>query len=570
MPAAKVLRAACLALGLALATVSCSFLQGDAGRDGVRGGTLRVLSATPAMDLDTASVPELARTYARTLYGYNLAGPRELATVPVPDIADSPAQLSADRRTYTLRLRAGVRYAPPVNREVTAQDFITAIQRLYDKEVPSYGQPYADLITGARRFATGKASRISGLAAPDARTLTITLDQPAPDFLSILTQPMFAPVPGEYAAHYRVGDNYSGHVAASGPYTPTTYDPGRSIVLDRNPNWDPATDPLRKAWVDQIRIRLGVEIASIQRAIDREEADLSLGSHVPQTRLTQLQADPERSRRLSVNTTGNQLFLVLGTNRAAGAIADVRVRQAVNYAIDKIAYRDAVAGRFAAAGELASTIMAPGSLGYRPYDLYPTPGGRGDPAKARALLAQAGYPDGLTLRFTTAGSGRFAAGNKVVRESLARAGIDPKVKTYDGRGTDLWDKSLQLPAKRLEHQLGTNIWVQLLPGDNARDTIPPRFDGRLLNPERNIDNFSEYNNPTVNRLIDRALAEPNDDRRANLWAGIDQRIMRDAPIVPLIWLDNSFYWASRVHGWIYDPWASMPDLTAVWLAPPSS
>src|SRR5215211_6323666 len=112
MPAAKVLRAACLALGLALATVSCSFLQGDAGRDGVRGGTLRVLSATPAMDLDTASVPELARTYARTLYGYNLAGPRELATVPVPDIADSPAQLSADRRTYTFTLRAGVRYAP--------------------------------------------------------------------------------------------------------------------------------------------------------------------------------------------------------------------------------------------------------------------------------------------------------------------------------------------------------------------------------------------------------------------------------------------------------------------------
>ena len=166
------------------------------------------------------------------------------------------------------------------------------------------------------------------------------------------------------------------------------------------------------------------------------------------------------------------------------------------------------------------------------------------------------------------GSGRYTAARKPIEASLARAGIELKVKTY--KVDDLWDKSLQLPAKRLEHQLGTNVWGQFYPGDNARDTIVPRFDGRLLNPERNLDNFSEYNNPTVNRLIDRALAEPNDDRRANLWAGIDQRIMRDAPIVPLIWQDYSFYWASRVHGWVFDPWVSMPDLTAVWLDPPSS
>ena len=203
--------------------------------------------------------------------------------------------------------------------------------------------------------------------------------------------------------------------------------PAGLVVLDRNPNWDPATDPLRKAWVDRIQVKLGVGISSIQRAIEQEDADLSLDGHVPQARVAALRADPERSRRLSVHTTGTHLFLVLGTHRGAGAIADVRVRQAVNYAIDKVAYRDAIAGRFAATGELASTILAPGSLGYRPYDLYPTPGGRGDPAKARALLAAAGYPKGLTLGFATWGSGRLAAGRKPIEESLARAGIRLKV-----------------------------------------------------------------------------------------------------------------------------------------------
>jgi len=188
-------------IGLALVAVGCAGRDGDAGGDGVRGGTLQVLSSDPEPTLDTAVFyyPPIARAYARTLYGYNLSGPPDRVTEPVPDIADGPAQLSADRRSYTFRLRAGVRYAPPVDREVTAADFITAIQRLYNKESPSYGQPYAGLIAGASRFGAGKATRISGLSAPDARTLIITLDRPAGDFLSILTLAYFAPVPGEYA-----------------------------------------------------------------------------------------------------------------------------------------------------------------------------------------------------------------------------------------------------------------------------------------------------------------------------------------------------------------------------------
>jgi ABC-type transport system substrate-binding protein len=569
MRTARSFRVACLALGLALLEASCTGPPRDARGNGVRGGTLRVLTADPLLGLDTANVlisPAIARAYARTLYGYNLSGPPEQVTVPVPDIASGPPQRSADRRTYTFRLRAGVRYAPPVNREVTARDFITAIQRLYDKQTPSGAQSYADLITGARRFGAGKASRISGLAAPDAHTLKITLDQPAGDFLSILALSYFAPVPGEYAAGYQVGANYDGYVVGSGPYTPATYIPGETAVLVRNANWDPATDPLRKAWVDRIQVKTDEGgIPSIQRAIEREEADLSLDSHVPQTRIATLRADPERSRRLSVNPTGSLAFLVLGTHRAAGAIADVRVRQAVNYAIDKVAYRDAIAGKFAPAGELASTIMAPGSLGYRPYDLYPSPGGRGDPAKARALLAQAGYPKGLTLGFVTFGSGRYAATRKPIEESLARAGITLKVKTYER--SDVWEKSLVIPAKRLEHQLAQSFWRLEYFGDNARQTIPPQYDGRL--PASVRANFSEYNNPAVNRLIDRALAEPDQTRRAAMWAQIDQRIMRDAPLVPLIWENFSFHWASRVHGWRYDPLTVAPDLTAPWLDPPS-
>ena len=286
-------------------------------------------------------------------------------------------------------------------------------------------------------------------------------------------------------------------------------------MLDRNPNWDPATDPLRKAWVDRIQIKLDVSISSIQQAIEHEDADLSLVSHVPQARIAELRADPERSRRLSVNTTGSPLFLVLGTHQKAGAIADVRVRQAVNYAIDKVAYRDAIAGRFAATGELASTILAPGSLGYHHYDLYPTPGGRGDPAKARALLAAAGYPNGLTLGFATVGSGRLAAVRKPIEESLDRAGIDLKVTTNEPGSPTSRRFGTPLSAWSTSSRMAAGPWT-------TWGTTPADDPAALRQPPRPINNFSEYHNPKVNRLIDRALAEPDRARRAAMWAEIDQ------------------------------------------------
>lgn len=182
-----------------------------------------MLSGDPDVVLDSANAfgGPLLRAYTRTLYGYDLSG--DQATTPVPDLASGPPQVSDDGRTYTFRLRAGVRYAPPVDREVAAQHFIAAIERLYDRESPSAGQQFANLIAGAAAFGAGKARRISGLAAPDPRTLEITLDQPAGDLLWILALSFFAPVPEEHAAGYGVGEGYDGHVVGAGPYKLATH-----------------------------------------------------------------------------------------------------------------------------------------------------------------------------------------------------------------------------------------------------------------------------------------------------------------------------------------------------------
>ena len=186
--------------------------------------------------------------------------------------------------------------------------------------------------------------------------MRITLTRSAPDFVSILALPFFAPVPRVHAAKSSVGEGYSRRVVGSGPYTLRAYAPGKSIVLVRNANWDPRTDPLRKAWVDKVEVTIGSDQGQIQQAIEAHEADLA-GDAIPPpvTELQRLATDPRRTAQFGVKPTGCIRYLSLQLD--AGPTADVRVRKAVNLALNKEAVQDVLGGRFA--GDAASTVLVP-------------------------------------------------------------------------------------------------------------------------------------------------------------------------------------------------------------------
>ena len=567
-------RMALVLLVLLLAAASASYaLGGRTGRHAVRGGTLRILSAAPETlidSLDTAvgynsSDWALERTYARRLYGYDPSGPPDRTGIPVPDMATGPPQVSPDRRTYTFTLRSGIHYAPPIQqREVLAKDFVTAVKRLYDKKTPSPGQLYANLIAGAKAFGDGKAKTIRGLVAVDPHTLRITLVKPAGDFLSILALPFFAPVPGEWAASYKVGANYSGHVVGTGPYTLKRYDPGHLVVLERNPSWDPASDPLRKAWVDRIEVRISKDAEAVQQAIERDAADLALDFDAPTARLRAIASDPAKAARIRVAYSGCERYLALETNPAAPATSDVRVRRAINYAVDKVAALAAFDGPGGYRGGVASTVLPPKVLGHQEYDLYPTPGNGGDPAKARELLAQAGYPHGLTLTYANSDWGKERPMNDAIEKSLARAGIKLRRTTYKG---DKLYSAIADQSHRRDHQIAHLVWCPDWPGDSARSFVVPLLDGRLSPSAPLFRNYGEYDNRDVNRLIDVALAERDRQRQTALWSQVDRQVMRDAAWVPLFYHKASFFFSTRVRNWTFDPSCDMPDLTAIWLDP---
>jgi peptide/nickel transport system substrate-binding protein len=566
----KTIRWLSLLLALVLLAAACDEGDdGDATGDGkpsrgVKRGTLRVFSHSDVESLDPGVAYAgfdfaLLRGMVRELYSFDSRIEGERSLQPVPDLADGPYHLSPDGRTYSFRIRRDVRYAPPANREVRAEDFIYAIERQLDPEHPS-PNPYARLISGVDDFAAGKARTISGMRAR-GDILQITLDQPASDFPSILTLPFFSPVPREYASQYDPGRDYGQHLIASGPYRLKEYTPGRLIALVRNDNWDPRTDPLRSGWVDRVSVTIGRSEAEIQQSIEDGVADLNLDAVPPPLAdLQRLSDDPKLSRQLAVETTGCVHYLTMQMD--AGPTRSLAVRRAVNYAIDRQAVVLAIGGRYS--GEPASTILSPTLAGYSAFDLYPSQDAAGDPDKARELLAGAGYRNGVTLSYVGQSSARWKALYEALRSSLARAGIRLKPTFY--KGSEAYTKSLRLRAKRDEHHLGAAGWCPDVPGNGSRSFIGVLLDGRTISPRSN-NNYGSYDNPRVNALIDQAYAARDDAARIALWGQIDRLLMEDAAWAPLVYDREAFFWSSRVRNWRFSPWLANPDITNLWLDP---
>jgi peptide/nickel transport system substrate-binding protein len=559
-----------LVLALVLLAAACDEggrIDASAGRPtrGVKGGTLLVYSQSDVEALDPGMAYAafdfaLLRGMVRELYSFDSRIEGERSLQPVPDLADGPYQLSAGGRTYTFRIRRGVRYAPPADREVQARDFIYAVERQLDPAHPS-PNPYSRLIRGADAFAAGKARQISGMQAPDPHTLRITLDRPASDFPSILTLPFFSPVPEEHAAGYTLGRDYGQHLIASGPYRLQRYTPGRAIELVRNENWDPRTDPLRRAWVDKVGVSIGRSETEIQQAIERGETDLNLDAVPPPVAdLQRLSNDPTLAKQFSIQTTGCMHYLTMQMD--AGPTRSLAVRQAVNYAIDRQAVVLAIGGTYA--GEPASTVLSPTLAGYSAFDLYPSQDANGDPDKARQLLAGAGYPKGVKLTYVGRSSPKWKALYEALRSSLARAGIRLQPTFY--KGLEAYTRSLQVRAKRNEHQLGAAQVCPDVPGNGSRSIIGVLLDGRTITPTSN-NNYGDYNNPRVNALIDQANAARDDRARGALWGQIDRLVMQDAAWAPLVYDREAFFWSSRVRNWTFTPWLANPDITNLWLDP---
>ena len=532
---------------------------------------------------------QITRLFTRQLFSYRTTLD-ESALVPVPDVAAevptvAGGGISPDGRRYRIRLRPGVLWDTDPPRPVTAADFVRGFKRMANPVAGAGAiRYYTSTIRGMAEFAEGYRRAFAGRSAPAADlagyqnthgiaglstdgdgVLVIDLIRPANDLLNLLAMMFASPAPVEYDAYLPDSPELIGNLRSLGPYRLTGYQPGSFLTMERNPVWRQAGDPVRHQYVDRIEVRMArVSDETVRRAIASGEADLSWGAPVISPDRRVLDAD----RHLGYALNPYLVFNLRSPNQG-GAVGNLAVRRAIGYAIDKAAkvrFLDEMS--VGTVTVTAHTAIPYGNAGHREFDRYPTPGDRGDPRRARELLADAGYGDGLTLKALYREDAPHDSIAKSYAEDLAAAGIT--VELVLAGSADEYYRVLQNPARAEagEWDITAAAWTPDWFGNNGRAYVQPMFQSNFA---AGTANYGDYRNPAVDRLIEQALSEPDPARAEELWHQVDRQVLEDVAIVPILACEPTIghMTSARVRNAMpmpqIDRWL---DAASIWLDPP--
>ena len=481
-----------------------------------RGGMVRIAlrsadvdSLDPALSYSGLSGALLDTTCARLL----AQSPRGL----VPDAAAAQPRRSPDGRTFTFRIRAGLRFSDGA--PVRASAFARAIHRTLAPGVESPWAAYTADIIGAEQVLAGKAATAAGVVAR-GDTLVVRLKRPVPDFpfrtTVLCAVPPTLPADREGIAAF----------PAAGPYYVAEYRPAERVVIRRN-RFYRGTRPQH---VDGFTVDL--RAASFGDVIDRiERGDADWGWAMPAAYL-----DPERRLVEKYGVNRSQLFVRPGSTFRGYALntsrplfrENPRLRQAVNFAIDRAALRRAGSGRHES--RLTDQYLPPGMPGFRDADIYPLDGpdlrrarelARGNTRSGRALLATVDSPEQLA----------FA---QSVKQSLAQIGLEVEIKGFP------------LPAYFGRLGAAGNFDIGFAPWlpdyDDPYAVLNILLDGRFVG----ATNWSRFDSAEHNRLL-RNAALLGGEARLRAYGDLDVRLARDvAPIVAVDVLNDVTFVSKRV------------------------
>jgi peptide/nickel transport system substrate-binding protein len=585
------LAAVSLAAVATIAVAACSSGGGSVAGSGgtaatpVTGGTLNMLGAGDVdyMDpnLSYYSVGYLnLRMWSRQLFTYP-ADPGSDNTKPVADLAtEIPTTdnggISADGKTYTIHIRSGAQWNATPARQVTAADMVRGVKRTANPVQPFGGIPdFANLIVGYKAFSDGFAkvaktpaaieayvdkTPLPGVVAKDATTVEFHLTQPATYFVDMLTLPAFSPAPVEVMKYLPASTELGNHFPSDGPYKVDSWVPTKSISYSRNPAWNASTDPVRKAYVDKIVVNETVSQDSIQQQLQTgtPTADLEFDVGPPPSQLPALIAKKDPNLNLGPTASSNP-YVVYNTASPNNnkALANVKVRQAISYAINRDHVLQVLGGP--TVNPPLTHVLPDNILGSKQIDPYPY-----NVDKAKQLLAEAGFPH-LTLKFLYRNASEGSSKSfQTIQQDLSKAGIT--VVGVPSPNADFYVKYLQVPsvAKRGVWDLSLAGWGADWYGNAALSFFNPLFSGDPSFPPIG-SNFGLYASPTTNALIDQAAKATDENQAGDLWAKADAQVMAEAPFYPLTNPKNANYHAPQVHNAVYVPAMQMFDPTNVWL-----
>ncbi len=534
-----------------------------------QGGDLTVLNEGDIDYMDPGAA------YYQVTYMVDLAGQRGLmgwppdATQPAPDLAADDPQVTDGGKTITFTLRDGVKYSPPVNRDVKSEDVKYAIERSLLPGVPNgYTAAYLSDLEGFKEAEQAVAKNktvapdISGIETPDDKTLVLHLTRPSSiPVIQALSLPVSAPVPEEYAKKFDAESpsTYGEHVVFTGPYMVannssgelTGYTPGKEIDMVRNPNWDPSTD-FRPAYLDSITFQEGFSDPTSASAKILGGSSQVNGDFPPSKTIVQEVATGQKysKEQLVAVPSGGNRYIALNTQEPP--FDDINVRKAVIANSDRTALRNTRGGELF--GPVATHFIPPLIPGYEEagglqgpnLDFVQNP--NGDPQLAASYMKKAGFKSGkcegsvcdITMVGDDAPPGKDTA--TVFQHQLEQLGFN--VNFQPVAHDIMYTKFCSVPSN--EPNVCPNVgWIKDFNDPQSILQVP--FSGDSINPSNN-SNWPQLDDPTINKEIADAVTITDEKQRAETWGKIDQDITALAPAVPWIWDNDVLVKSANVAG----------------------
>ena len=422
-----------------------------------------------------------------------------------PDAQVEPAlaerwDVSPDGLRYTFHLRKGVTFSDGT--PLTAKDVVASWQRALDPATKGGRAEPLQPIRGARDFAAGKTKTVVGLSAPNDNTVVVQLEEPLGIFPKLLAMPVAAVVPPNMSRDKPIG---------TGPWKLVEWKHDDYLLFARNETyWGGAPK------AESLRARIIGEPSTSVAEFESGNVDVLL---VPEGETQQWEED-ESKRGMLMSTNALQLVYI-GINTTRGPLRDTRVRQAINYAIDRpLIVKRLVSGR----GRLASGVIPP-SLGGADTNRahYPF-----DPSRARQLLTEAGYPNGIDVELWVGGNPVYGRIAQTVQAYLTQAGIRTKLIQRESAAA-------REAARNGQTDMILKDWYADYP--DAENFLYPL----LHSANKGVGgNVSFFQHAEFDRIVTASRREPDEAKRNVLYRQADSLAYVEAPMV-FLYFYNQLY-----------------------------
>ena len=527
---------------LATGTCALALVAGSAGLGGTGasalaagkyGGTLTIEIPNDPPGLDPATVLDNDAGYVLgTLYD-GLTAYAVGTTKVIPGLATSWA-ITNGGKTYTFTLRQGVKFSDgtPFNAQAVAQ----WIDHLTNPKNPDY---YGNQ-KGVQSFVSFTWGNFKSDKVLGPYKIQVNLTSPNGEFLADLAMVWDGVTSPTAVAKW--GTKFYLHPSGTGPFMLTKWVRGQYVEVTANPNYWGGRPYLKNIIFDEIP-NPATELLALRTG------KVQILTDVAPNEVSAIKGDASLKLLAEPGLDDNAVSLPVQT----GPFKSVLVRQALNYAINKQEIDKVLYGGLA---QVMNSPLPTVAFGYDPkIPAYPY-----DPAKARALLKQAGYPHGFSatmLVYTGARGYNPISGPTLataLQSELAAVGVKIKL--------DIVDPVTWLGQARTDkfNEMSLTGWT----GDNGDpdDMISPLFNGNAFT----VGNFSHYNNPKVNAWFAAALQTSVQSQRAAIYDKVQKQIMKDAPWIFLDYTDLLRAQSTQVHGFVPNPTFFYVNMNQVWLS----